>query len=259
MKTLRLITRGDDAGSNSTANHGILEACDKGILRNVSFMVPCVAIEEAANMFAHKSEICCGLHITLTAEWDRVRWGPVLSTANVSSLVDDHGHFFKNSPLVKENDAKLDEMMAEIQAQFDRGKTLGFDFKYADLHMGVGNNIDGFPDAFDTWCTEHQILNYRHYHQSLPGVDANGDPVDKLIAQLQAVESGQYAIVGHPAYDTPEMRELGHNAMAGAAIAQQRDWQRRWFTDPRILTYCKNHNVVPTRYDEANILETTRE
>ena len=69
----------------------------------------------------------------------------------------------------------------------------------------------------------------------------------------------QYAIVGHPAYDTPKMHELGHNAMAGAAIAQQRDWQRRWFTDPRILTYCKKHNVVPTRYDEANILETTRE
>ncbi|MDP6042040.1 MAG: ChbG/HpnK family deacetylase [Candidatus Latescibacteria bacterium] len=256
MKTLNLITRGDDAGSNSTANQGILEACDKGILRNVSFMVPCIAIEEAATMFAHKSEICCGLHITITAEWDRVRWGPVLPPDQVPSLVDEHGHFFKNSSLVKENNAKLDEMMAEIQAQFDRGQNLGFDFKYADLHMGVGNNMDGFPNTFDAWCTEHKILNYSHYHQRLPRVDTDGDPVDQLIAQLQAVDSGQYAVVGHPAYDTPEMHELGSERMSGAAIAEQRDWQRRWFTDSRILAYCKEHNVVPTRYDEAERLNS---
>ena len=251
MNTLHLITRGDDAGSNSTANHGINEACTKGILRNVSFMVPCIAIEEAATLFANNTNVCAGLHVTLTAEWDQVHWGPVLSTQDVPTLVDENGHFFKNSHIVKENNPSLDEMLAEIQAQFDKGKNLGFDFKYADLHMGVGNNIEGFPDRFDTWCTEHNILNYRHYHQRLPNVQADGDPVDQLIAQLRAVGSGHYAVVGHPAYDTPEMHELGHDGMSGADIAQQRDWQRRWFTDPKIFAYCEENNVVPTRYDEA--------
>ena len=227
MNTLYLITRGDDAGSNSTANHGIYEACDKGILRNVSFMVPCIAIEEAATMFAHNSAVCHGLHITLTAEWDRVRWGPVLPKDQVPTLVDQNDHFFKN---------------------------LGFDFKYADLHMGVGNNITGFIERFDAWCTQNNVLNYSHYHQRLPNIESKGDPVDKLIAQLRAVESGQYAVVGHPAYDTPEMHELGNEGISGADIATQRDWQRRWFTDPKVLAYCSKNNVVPTRYDEAEIL-----
>ena len=254
MNTLYLITRGDDAGSNSTANHGIYEACDKGILRNVSFMVPCIAIEEAATMFAHNSAVCHGLHITLTAEWDRVRWGPVLPKDQVPTLVDQNDHFFKNSRIVKENSPDLNEMMAEIQAQYDRGKNLGFDFKYADLHMGVGNNITGFIERFDAWCTQNNVLNYSHYHQRLPNIESKGDPVDKLIAQLRAVESGQYAVVGHPAYDTPEMHELGNEGISGADIATQRDWQRRWFTDPKVLAYCSKNNVVPTRYDEAEIL-----
>ncbi|HAA77607.1 TPA: hypothetical protein DCE37_21050 [Candidatus Latescibacteria bacterium] len=37
---IRLITRGDDAGSNVTTNRAIRDACVNGVLRNVSLMVP---------------------------------------------------------------------------------------------------------------------------------------------------------------------------------------------------------------------------
>ena len=45
---IRLITRGDDCGSNHTANVAIRAAFEHGILKNTSIMVPCAAVEEAA-------------------------------------------------------------------------------------------------------------------------------------------------------------------------------------------------------------------
>jgi predicted glycoside hydrolase/deacetylase ChbG (UPF0249 family) len=92
---IHLITRGDDCGSNHSANVAIREAFKSGILRNTSIMVPCAAIEEAAEMLAGEAGLCCGLHCTITAEWDNVRWGPVLLPGEVPSLVDANGHFFR--------------------------------------------------------------------------------------------------------------------------------------------------------------------
>ena len=251
---IRLITRGDDCGSNHTANVAIMEACQKGMLRNVSMMIPCAAIEEAAEMFAGEVSICCGLHTTMNAEWDRVKWGPVLPPGKVPSLVDARGHFFRTPPILGENSPRLDEAMAEIQAQLDRGRELGFDFKYVDSHMGFGRAIPGFVAAFDAWCDQEGLLNHSFYQQRLPSFEAKGDPVEQLISRLDAAAPGQYLLVGHPAYDTEEMYLLGFEGLAGETIAAEREWQRQWFMDPRVLDYCRKNGVVAVRYDEAERL-----
>ena len=85
---IRLITRGDDAGSCEAANRAILEACERGVLRNVSVMVPGPAFEAAARLLADRPEICLGLHATLNAEWEEVRWGPVLPPDQETSEVE---------------------------------------------------------------------------------------------------------------------------------------------------------------------------
>ena len=75
--SIYLYTRGDDCGSSHSANRAILEACETGILKNVSFMLPAPYIEEAAQMFSGRNEFCFGLHVTMNAEWDSLKWGPV--------------------------------------------------------------------------------------------------------------------------------------------------------------------------------------
>lgn len=254
MARIRLITRGDDAGSSVTANRAIREACVAGILRNVSVMVPCDALADAADQLKDLDHVCFGLHATMNAEWSRVRWGAVLG--DVPSLVQADGTFFQSVNALRDNQPRLDEAMAELQAQLDKGRAAGFSFAYADQHMGFGRAIDGFDEAFDQWCSKEGLLNYRHYHRRLPSANVeNGDPVEQVIAQLEAVDAGQWAVVGHPAYDTEEMRETGNENMSGEEIAKDRVWQRKWFTDGRILDYCKANDVVPIRYDEAERLD----
>ena len=253
MARLALITRGDDAGSSMTANRAIREACAEGILRNVSVMVPCDALDDAADRLKDLDHVCFGLHATMNAEWSRVRWGAV--SDHLPSLVLADGTFFQSVNALRDNQPRLDEAMVELQAQLDKGRAAGFAFAYADQHMGFGRAIDGFDEAFDQWCSKEGLLNYRPYHQRLPSVATEaGDPVEQVIAQLEAVGSGQWAIVGHPAYDTEEMHETGNENMSGEDIAKDRAWQRRWFTDGRILDYCKMNDVVPIRYDEAEKL-----
>lgn len=246
----KLITRGDDAGSSRTANRAIREACAEGILKNVSVMASCDELADAAEQLTDLEGVCFGLHATFNAEWSRVRWGALRT--DVPSLVMDDGTFFYTVNDLRDNQPKLDEAMLELQAQLNRGREVGFTFTYADQHMGFGRAIDGFEEAFDQWCASEGLLNFRHYHQRLPNLEQEmGDPVECVIARLEAVRDGQWAIVGHPAYDTEEMRETGNANVSGEQIAQDRDWQRRWFTDARILDYCETHGVVPIRYDEA--------
>jgi hypothetical protein len=253
--SIRLITRGDDAGSNHTANVAILDAHRNGILVNTSLMVPCAAIQEAAELLAGERGLCCGLHCTITAEWDDVRWGPVLPPEQVPLLVDERGHFPQTTRALHERGARasaefVSQAMAELEAQLDRARALGVDVRYADQHMGFGWVADGLQDAFDAWCAREGLVNSRQF-QSLPRAQVDGDPVEQMIARLQAAGPGTYVVVGHPAYDNAEMRALGHAGYPGDVIGPERDGQRRMFMNPRVIGYCRAHGVLPTRYDEA--------
>jgi hypothetical protein len=141
--------------------------------------------------------------------------------------------------------------MAELQAQLDRARALGFDIRYADQHMMFHWVVGGLDEAFDEWCDREGICNSHHYGQRLPQVDAKGDPVAQLIARLEAAPPGQYLIVGHPAYDNDEMRALGHDGYPGDVVATEREWQRRMFMDPRVVEYCREKGIMPIRYDKA--------
>jgi hypothetical protein len=248
---IQLITRGDDCGSSHTANVAILNAFTDGILRNTSIMVPCPAIQDAAEVLADRKGLCCGLHATVTAEWDRIRWGPVLPLDKVPSLVDRNGHFFQTTRALHDHGARKDETMAELQAQLDRARRLGFDIRYADQHMMFGHVAQGLDEAFDTWCAREGILNDYHYQQPLPKVESVGDPVELLLARLTVAGLGQYLVVGHPAYDNDEMRGHGHPGYSGEQVAVERNWQRLMFMDPRVVDYCRANGVAPIRYDQA--------
>jgi hypothetical protein len=248
---IHLITRGDDLGTNHSANAAIRAAFERGMLRNTSLMACCPAVEEAAEMLAGETGLCIGLHSTMNAEWDDVRWGPVLPPDRVPSLVDADGHFFQTVPALAEHGPDLEEVLAELQAQLDRARALGFDVRYVDQHMAWGRAVEGLDEPYARWCEREGLRPHHLYHRALPRVPGEGDPVEQLIAALAAAEPGQYAIVGHPAYDNEEMRALGHPGYPGQQVAREREWQRRIFTDPRILRYCRENGVTSIRYDEA--------
>lgn len=249
---IRLITQGDDCGSSHWANLAIMEAYRHGILRNTTVMAPCPAVKEAAALFAGERDLCCGLHLTLNAEWDSVRWGPVLPPGQVPTLVDGNGRFLQTTRELHANRPDLGQILAEMQAQLDYARALGFDIKFADTHMGFTWVAQGLDEAIEEWCRRNGLINARRALESHLRVTVDeGDPVERLLAVLAGLAPGQYSLVGHPAYDNEGMRALGHAGYPGEKVAKGRDWERRFFTDQRVLEYCRAHDITPIRHDEA--------
>jgi len=247
---IRLVTRGDDSGSCHAANAAIRDAFEKGILRNTSLMVPCPAFEEAAGMFRDMPGLCVGLHATLTAEWDEVRWGPVLPPEDVPSLVDADGYLFQTTRALHENGADPGEMMAEVEAQLALARSEGLGVRYVDSHMGFTWIAD--MDARLARFAEREGLIYRPKDVGrLPAVEGEFDnPVDELVARLSAAPPGTYVLVGHPCYDTEEVRRFYHPGIEPGSQGPNRDWQRRMFMDPEVLECCEANGIQPIRYTE---------
>lgn len=112
---IRLLVRADDAGSNWSSNIGCLRACTEGIARSVEVMMPCSWISHAAKTLNGHPDIDIGVHLTLTSEWDDVKWRP-LTQAN--SLTDETGNFLPlllpregdGRPSLSQADWSLDEI-----------------------------------------------------------------------------------------------------------------------------------------------------
>lgn len=247
---IRLIAKADDLGSNGSANKAFFDAYERGILRNGVIMMTCASAREAAGLFREAEGFCMGLHLTMNAEWDRVKWGPVLPAAEVPSLVDENGCFFQTTQRLKDNGPRMEELLAEMQAQLDLARACGLKIRFADLHMGFAWVAEGLEEAIERWCRGNGIWFLAGGFPGLPATDAAGDPVEKLIARLQAAEPGlYYHHFGHPAYDSAEMRLLGHAGYDG--VAEEREWDRKTLMDGRMVSYCRDHGVVPVTLEEA--------
>ena len=87
-----LIINCDDLGSSHAANVGIYEALRDGIATSATLMVPCPWAREAAARYRGED---VGVHLTLNAEYDLYRWGPI---THAPSLLDGDGGFPARSP-----------------------------------------------------------------------------------------------------------------------------------------------------------------
>lgn len=249
--TIQVITRADDCGSSHSANLGIMEAAKAGLLKNISVMVTCPFIEEAAAMFARRAEFCFGLHVTLNAEWDAVKWGPVLLPEEVPSLVDEHDLFFPGPHVFREHPPRMQEILAELQAQLLKARRLGFPIRYVDSHMLVELDVDGLEEQMSAWAAQEGLLYHGYYDSPLPEGEPKDDPIEAFINRLEALEPGQYLFHAHPAVDSSELRALGNKGSTGEQIAATRSMDIRLFTDPRVLECYERRNILPLRYDQA--------
>jgi len=247
---IRLVTRGDDCGMCHSANAAIYEAFQEGILRNASVMVPCPAFEEAAGMLAGLGDLCVGLHVTLNAEWDWPKWGPVLPAHEVPSLVDGQGRFLPTPARLHERGASVKEMTAEVRAQLDRARASGLKICYMDQHMGVGW-LPGLREELSRLAEQEGLIESDRAARGLPPVKGSfSDRADRLIACLRSAPPGIYLVVGHPGYDRPDMRGFIHEGLKEGQVARERDADRRMFMDRKVLDYCAANGVQPIRFTE---------
>jgi hypothetical protein len=176
----------------------------------------------------------------------------------VPSLIGKDGTLHQTNEAVWAN-AKADEALIELQAQLDRARRLGFDIKYADLHMGTVQRVPGLADKFGPWCRSQGIIDTRGVGKPIPnlpdswnnpGRKKQGDYVEQLITALKSAPDGEYLIVGHPGYDDAETRRLGHDGYPGDSVAHNLNWERLGYADPRIVRFVEENGVQLVRYDE---------
>ena len=254
---IRLITRGDDLGCARSLNLAIKECYEKGMLKNCSVLAASPYVEEAAKLLAKTKGLCFGLHTDLTSEWDNVKWGPVAPREQVPSLLDSRGYLHQTNDAVKAS-AKADEALLELQAQLDKLRRLGFDIKYADLHMNTVQVVPDLPDRFGEWCRKNRLIDTRKIGGRLKLPPSSpitrkhpGDYVADVMNALKTAADGEYLIVGHLGHNDAEIKNLGHPGYPGEAVAHNLNWERLAYSDPRMLKFVKENGVLPIRYDET--------
>jgi hypothetical protein len=131
-----LIMHVDDAGMSHDSNLGTIKAIEEGAANSFSVMMPCPWVPEILRYIEKNPETDAGLHLTLNAEWDLYRWGPLAGKPTVPGLVDEEGAMWPQVEDVVEH-ATADEVEKEIRAQVDRALAAGFRPTHLDSHMGT--------------------------------------------------------------------------------------------------------------------------
>lgn len=251
MTRVQFISRADDIGSSHSANLAACRVAKGGFIKNMSLMAPGPFIEEAAGLLASRKDICFGMHSTLNAEWDKVKWKPVLPLDQNSGLVDGKGYFLSDPSLFAGTKPSLETVMAEVNAQFERLHRLGFDIRYIDSHMFPELFIEGLDEAIADFAKKKGILDHMYYYTMPPGLaEFSKNPTNPL-RFLKAIPAGQYFIAIHPSLYTEEMRQTGNTTVSGDAVASGRAKETKLFSGFLLRFLMGLAGCSGIRYDQA--------
>ena len=109
----RLIVRADDIASSRAANIACMQTALDGITTSIEVMVVCPWFPEAAKLLNDNPTIDVGLHLTITSEWENIKWRPL---TNCPSLTDANGYFY---PMISPNASYPGQSITENKADRD--------------------------------------------------------------------------------------------------------------------------------------------
>jgi len=213
----------DDLGVSYATNAGVYDALRTGVATSAGLVVPGPWAREAAASYRGED---VGAHLTLNAEYDLYRWGPV---THAPSLLDGDGGFPRTVVDLWEH-ADIDEVRKECRAQVERAVYWGFDVSHLSAHLGA---LELRPEFFDVAL---QLAVEFRLPLRLPGPDHQrnaGFPFRELAAQdrvlspdrlvrvprgqsarvaldrlLQGLPPGVTEVVLRPARDSAELRAV---------------------------------------------------
>ena len=137
-----LILSCDDLGSCHAANVGVYQAIRDGVATCASIMVPAPWARHAAAAYQPDDDI--GVHLTLNAEHEMYRWGPL---THAPSLLSGEGGFPRTIDDLWEH-ADSDEVQRELRAQITRASAWGIDVTHLAPHLTA---ITLRPEFFDIY------------------------------------------------------------------------------------------------------------
>jgi predicted glycoside hydrolase/deacetylase ChbG (UPF0249 family) len=229
---IRLLVRGDDMGFSRSSNPAHIRCYQEGVMRTVEVMAVGPWFPEAARLLRENPGLDVGLHLTLTAEWDNLKWRP-LTTA--PSLVDAGGWFFPmiwpndnygRDRVLKEQPWKLDEIEGELRAQIELTRREVPHLSHLTGHMGFASLGEEVAALLERLAVEFDLdIDPReHGVQPLRWEEPRETPEQKVATFARMLENlgpGTWLFVDHPALDVPEMRAIHHVGYEDVAVDRQ--------------------------------------
>ena len=214
----------DDLGSCHAANVGVYEALRSGVATCASLMVPAPWASNAARLAEPDDDL--GVHLTLNAEHECYRWGPI---THAPSLQSGEGGFPRTLEDLWEH-ADHAEVLRELRAQIERALAWGIDVTHLAPHLTA---ITLRPEFFDVYLelavefalpirlpstitSEQAGFPFRRLAEEEGVVfpdhfdhDWRAGSADRVFAAVDALAPGVTEIHVQPAIDSPEVRALG--------------------------------------------------
>ena len=255
-----LILNADDFGMCHDQNEGVMRGLKEGVFTSSTILVTCPWFEEAADFARNNPAADLGVHLTLTAEWDSYKWGPVSARHSVPSLVDERGYLWQTVAQVYEH-ARLDEAEAELRAQIDKALAAGIDATHLDSHMGTLQLRADYHEIYARLANDYR-LPLRLASRRRIGIEGMGAILDQLDAAgvvtpdhlvfngpptvsetesywtnlIRTLKPGVTEILCHPAIARDELKSCARDAA-------QREADFRYFTSDKTRQLIKHEDV----------------
>lgn len=258
-KPTRLIVRGDDMGFSHSGNLGLIECYQKGIERSIEVLVPSPWFPEAVKMLKNNPGVDVGIHLTLTSEWDIVKWRPL---TDCKSLTDSRGYFYpmiwtnKNYPgqNLLAHQWKINEIEKEWRAQIELAIKEIPRISHISSHMGcldMDNSVTKLAKRLakeykiDIEPSEYNTIDVGYYGPHT----TSAEKIKSFIAMLDTLQSGKtYLFVDHSAINSPELQAIHHIGYEN--VAEDRQGVVDLFTSDEVKKVIQQKNIQIISYKE---------
>jgi hypothetical protein len=269
-----VIIHTDDIGMCQASLAAFADLVDFGLISSGATMVPCSWFPSVGAYCRERLQVDLGVHLTLTCEYDRYRWGPISTRDPAAGLLDDEGYFYRRSEPAQEHGDPA-AVQVELRAQVERALRSGIDVTHVDTHMGTVMHPKfilaylqvaaqfHLPAMLPRWDearlramgldAEFAAMAVRMVQemeaQGLPTFDHLAMmPLDKPSQRVQVARqlfdqlpAGLSYFILHPAKDTPELRAIAPDWPARVA-----DYEA--FTSPELRDYVRNAGIHVVGY-----------
>ena len=240
-----LIVHADDIGLAQSVNAASNNAFASGGITSGSIMVPCPWFIDFAEHYKSHPDLDVGIHITLTSEWDYYKFGGVLPSTEIPSLLDENGYFYPTTEEVGQY-ANPVEAEKEIRAQIDRAIAYGIKPTHLDTHMGsvlakpelleiymkLGKEyglpvfaprmmLFAMPEEIRTLVKEEYVLVDNMFMLNVDSPDASWE--EEYGKMIEKAVPGLNVMIVHLAYDNAEMQAVAINHPAFGATWREKD------------------------------------
>ena len=248
-----LLIRTDDVGMSHSVNMGMQQLVKTGLPVSVSVLFVCPWYQEAVEILKQHPNVSVGIHLALNSEWKNYRWGPVVGSAAVPTLVDENGYFFPSSEALHQRNPNLGEVEKELRAQIDRALRSGLKIDYVDYHMGTVTRYPEFRAVTERLAQEFGLGMSEYFGEAEDAPQYSAAPalkLDSLVTMVNRLKPGLNLVVTHVGIDDAELGALldMNTDEPLPDMSKNRQGELTALTSPRFSAALKARNVVLLTY-----------